>query len=537
VRSRSEVRSAFRRPGPQQRPAYPPRYADEPGKKAVTGYAVAARDGRQARSRKTGITGAIWFGGGKLASDLTLPALRRRWQADGTTGEALAAWSAVITLDDLPAPANHIQARGQVQLDPAAAADLLAAAASACEPGAPGPLSQAARHMARAAQQPGPAPRRPQVMAVISDMASTFLAITAAGTGDVLTLVREVAELIDTVASTREATKAKALVSASLTTLAQAADQQATTVLHATVPATRKENTMSELTHEEEFLAQLTAAGTLAARLARANAGQQPGEPADVKTLRAAGYTETTPFDDHLRHELGEQRWAWYTADPARLVCAAAITDAARAGYDVPALLTRVCQRRAWENDQQSPARSIARVLYYRINREMTRAPRPPKTDLIRTNSGDTPTSHAPARAPMPRTPWDDLLKNLLGEQRWNQYATDDRRRDVAARLTQAAADSHDVGALLTQAVNCREWEDDLTSPSRRVGSVLHYRVSGLIASGEFRTTSKEGQLPSQVAQAVGRSTAPANDPHPARADTTPRPRAAQSPQPGHSRD
>jgi hypothetical protein len=391
--------------------------------------------------------------------------------------------------------------------------------------------------MARTAQQPGPAPRRPEVMAVISDMASTFLAVTAAGTGDVLTLVREVAELIDTVASTREAAKAKALVTASLTTLAPAADRLATVVLHATVPAMRKEDTMSEPTHEEEFLAQLTTVGTLAARLARANAGQRPGEPADVKALRAAGYTETTPFDAHLRHELGEQRWAWYTADPARLVCAAAITDAARAGHDMPALLTRVCQRRAWENDQQSPARSIARVLYYRINREMTRAPRPSKTVLVRTIGGDTPTSHAPVRTPVPRTPWDDLLKNLLGEQRWNQYATDERRRDVAARLTQAAADSHDIGALLTQAVNCRDWEDDPRSPSRRVGSVLHYRISGLIASGEFRITSKDGQLPSQVAQAVGRSTAPANDLHAAHADTTSRPSSAQAPRPDHSRD
>ena len=88
---------------------------------------------------------------------------------------------------------------------------------------------------------------------------------------------------------------------------------------------------------------------------------------ADVKALRAAGYTETTAFDGILRQELGEQRWAWYVADPARLVCTAAITDAARAGHDVAALLGKVCRRRAWEDDQQSPARSIARVRYYRI--------------------------------------------------------------------------------------------------------------------------------------------------------------------------
>ena len=67
----------------------------------------------------------------------------------------------------------------------------------------------------------------------------------------------------------------------------------------------------------------------------------------------------------------------------------------------------------------------------------------------------------------MPKTPWDDQLRELLGEQRWKQYAGDERRRDVAASLTQAAADGHDIGALLTRAVNCREWEDDTRSPSR----------------------------------------------------------------------
>ena len=138
----------------------------------------------------------------------------------------------------------------------------------------------------------------------------------------------------------------------------------------------------------------------------------------------------------------------------------------------------------------------------------------------------------------MPETPWDDLLKNLLGEQRWGQYATDERRRDVAARLTEAAVGHHDVAALLTTAVNRRQWEDDPTSPSHRVGGVLHYRINGLIASGEFQTGSQNGQLPSSVAQAVSRAAAPAHDvPHPAHdTGTQPRPRTAQSPQPDRDR-
>jgi hypothetical protein len=73
-----------------------PRYTDAPGTRTVTGYAVALKDGRQAYSRKTGITGPVWFGGGKLATDLSLPALRRRWETPGQNpatarAEALAA--------------------------------------------------------------------------------------------------------------------------------------------------------------------------------------------------------------------------------------------------------------------------------------------------------------------------------------------------------------------------------------------------------------------------------------------------------------
>jgi hypothetical protein len=39
----------------------------------VTGYAIADRDARHAYSKKTGTRGPIWFGGGKLATDLPPP--------------------------------------------------------------------------------------------------------------------------------------------------------------------------------------------------------------------------------------------------------------------------------------------------------------------------------------------------------------------------------------------------------------------------------------------------------------------------------
>jgi MobA/VirD2-like, nuclease domain len=513
-----------------------PRYATGTDRPAVTGYAVAIRNGRQARSRKTGIIGPIWFGGGKLASDLTLPALRRRWEPPGqnpatSRTQALAAWSAASTLDSLATTTRRPDPSRMRALarDPAAAAGLLAAAATACERAAPGPLSQAARHMARAVQDVPPAARSPEVTAVISDMASTFLAVTNARTGSALTLVNEVALLVDAcvvraeaktaAAVTSETRKASVLVRAALGALIRAADRQARATLPI-IPGRKanatKEITMTTLTHEEEFLGHLTAAGVLGARLFRTATGQSTGDAADVKALIAAGYTETTPFDDHLRRELGEQRWAWYVADPARIVCAALITDAAKAGHDIPALLAKACEQRAWEDDARSPAKSIARVLHYRIKQQMasptyrrTHADpsRPAKTHVIRTAS--TASSAEPAPDPVPVTPWDDRLRELLGEHRWDQYAADARRRDVAAQLTTAAAEGHDIDALITEAVTCRDWEDDPTSPSRRVGSVLQYRIRRAIASGEFRIASRDSQLPSGIAQVVARSAAP----------------------------
>ncbi len=530
-----------------------PRYATGTDHPAVTGYAVAVRDGRQARSRKTGITSPIWFGGGKLAKDLTLPALRRRWEPSGqdpakSRTQALAAWSAASTLD-APVTSAHQPGLSPIRAlagDPAAAADLLAAAATGYEGAAPGPLSRAARHMARVAQDVPPAARRPQVAAVVSDMASTFLAVTSAQSGDALTLMNEVALLVDAcavraepntpavVTSTRTAS---ALVHAALGTLTRAADRQARAILP-TIPGrntnTTKEITMTALTHEEEFLGHLTAAGVLGARLFRAAAGQPAAGAADVKALRAAGYTETTRFDDHLRRELGEQRWGWYVADPARIVCAALITDAAKVGHDMPALLAKACEQRAWEDDARSPAKSIARVLHYRIKQQMA-SPTYRRTsfgtvkpNLIRTTY--TASSAEPAPDPVPVTPWDNRLRELLGEHRWDQYVGDARRRDVAAELTTAAAEGHDIDALITEAVTCRDWEDDPTSPSRRVGSVLQYRIRRAIASGEFRIASGDSQLPSGIAQVVARSAAPAGNtqhrPGPAHAgEAPPRPR------------
>jgi hypothetical protein len=543
-----------------------PRYANNGGAPMVTGYAVADREGRHAYSKKTGTRGPIWFGGGKLATDLSLPNLRHRWEPSGTDPktariQALATWSAAITLDTPSGPAgtpdrHHVQAIGA---DPAAAADLLAAAATACEPGNPGLLSQAARHMAKAAQQHPATSRTPEVMAIVADMASTFMAVTQASTSPgqgALRLVEEVSALVDACAAkasaratsttpttTRDMQQASVLVRASLAALTKTADQQARAALPATGRnhGTGKGDTMPELTHEDEFLAHLTSAGILGTRLFRTAFGLPgtKGESADVKALKAAGYQEQTPFDEHLRKELGEPRWARYVADPARVVCAALITDGAKAGHDMTAVLRKAAVQRAWEDDASSPAKSIARVLAFRIKNETDKdtfrrsapaASARADTHLIRTGSGASPSTTTPAE---PATPYDSRLRQLLGQQRWQQFATDKRRHDVAGQLTTAAAQGHDIDALLTHAVTSRDWEDDPRSPSRRVGGVLHHRIEAAIASGEFKNTSNGAGLPSGIAQVVANAAAPGSSRKDAArsgtaAEAPPRPRPTQ---------
>jgi hypothetical protein len=339
-----------------------PRY-DTSDRTRVTGYAVADRDGRHACSSRTGTRGPVWFGGGKLASDLALPRLRERWQPDATatTMEALAAWSA--STSTTPGFRRQLTASGERtsvtddDYDISAVAGVLAAAATGIEGSDPGPLSRAARHMARAAQhQPPPAPA---ASGVLRTMAGAFLAIAVAGTdAGALILVNEVALLADacaaraaTSAARREAQRASVLVQASIAALTDAASKQAA----ATLTTSTKGIRMSEPTHEEDFLRHLTQAGVLAARVARTRfAG--PGMAADIAGLRAAGYSEQTRHDDLLRQLLGNQRWAAYAADPARIVAAAAITDGDRAGYDMPSLLTKVVHQRRWETDARSPS-------------------------------------------------------------------------------------------------------------------------------------------------------------------------------------
>jgi hypothetical protein len=162
---------------------YRPRYA-EGGTDVVVGYSVRlpGADERPPRS--------VWYGGGRLARDLTLPALRRSWgQDEDAQRRAVAEWSS-------PAAANRrspaerqaeLEQRGLMwhrctaelervrqQLraagaDPAAiahaareGAGVLAAWSLALEGETPAGLARAARQLARSAELPAytPLPRK-----------------------------------------------------------------------------------------------------------------------------------------------------------------------------------------------------------------------------------------------------------------------------------------------------------------------------------------------------------------------------------------
>ncbi|MGH2889584.1 MAG: relaxase/mobilization nuclease domain-containing protein, partial [Solirubrobacteraceae bacterium] len=174
-----------------------PRYA-EGGKEQVVGYSV------KLPGREHGPQRSIWYGGGRLARDLTLPALRRGWrQDDAAQRRAVSEWGS-STPAKLPSPAERqaeLEQRGLMwhrctmelervrqQLraagsEPAAiahaareAAGVLAAWSVALEGDQPGPLARAARQFARSAELPAHAPVAPKQLSRASGLALFMLA-------------------------------------------------------------------------------------------------------------------------------------------------------------------------------------------------------------------------------------------------------------------------------------------------------------------------------------------------------------------------
>lgn len=174
-----------------------PRYA-EGGTEKVVGYSVRL-PGPELGARRS-----VWYGGGRLARDLTLPALRRGWSQD-----AAAQRGAVHEWRSSPSPAPRSPAERQDELerrgviwhrcttelermrqqlraagsDPAAiahaareGAGVLAAWSLALEGEQPGALARAARQLARSAELPAYTPVPPNMPSRASGLALFMLA-------------------------------------------------------------------------------------------------------------------------------------------------------------------------------------------------------------------------------------------------------------------------------------------------------------------------------------------------------------------------
>jgi len=210
--------------------AVEPRWAR--GGDRVVGYRVAIGD----TPREPGRSKAVWFGGGKLAHDLTLPALRAGWTR---AGDPATAWRRAPTAvpaptaqsyGSTPAPTSIRPAPEQVSRDFAAATTtlrgavmtarlvggdgaevaraardtggLLAAFAEHAPPADRRRLAQASAHLARAGQVEHGQARgaRSPLSPGFARVAVTVLTAASGGTASTAVLLAQVARLTRTVA-------------------------------------------------------------------------------------------------------------------------------------------------------------------------------------------------------------------------------------------------------------------------------------------------------------------------------------------------
>jgi len=198
----------------------------------VVGYRVALADTRREQGRST----AVWFGGGTLAHDLTLPALRAGWARESNPA---AAWRRAPTpapapteagLDKTPAPTSIRPAPEQVRRDFTAATTtlrgavmtarllggdgaevaraardtggLLAALAEHASPADRRRLVQASAHLSRVGQVEHGQARgaRSPLSPGFAQVAVTVLTAASGGTASTAVLLAQVARLTRTVA-------------------------------------------------------------------------------------------------------------------------------------------------------------------------------------------------------------------------------------------------------------------------------------------------------------------------------------------------
>jgi len=210
--------------------AVEPRWAR--GGNRVVGYRVALAD----TPREQAASKAVWFGGSKLAHDLTLPALRAGWTRAGDPGPA---WRRASTAapapteqryDSTPTPASTRPAPEQVSRDFAAATTtlrgavitarllggdgaevaraardtggLLAAIAEHAPPADRWRLVQASAHFAQAGQVEHGQARgaRSPLSPGFAQVAVTVLTAASGGTASTAVLLAQVARLTRTVA-------------------------------------------------------------------------------------------------------------------------------------------------------------------------------------------------------------------------------------------------------------------------------------------------------------------------------------------------
>jgi hypothetical protein len=171
-RNESEFIRRLREHGLEARP----RYA-EGGTSKVVGYSIKLASSEHDRASR-----AVWYGGGRLARDLTLPALRRGWRKQpGEEQRAVGEWSSSSAAGQRSAVERRAELeqrgllwhrctmeieRARLQLrgagtDPAACAHaaregaaVLAAWSIDLEGEQPGPLARASRQLARSAELP-----------------------------------------------------------------------------------------------------------------------------------------------------------------------------------------------------------------------------------------------------------------------------------------------------------------------------------------------------------------------------------------------
>jgi hypothetical protein len=243
----------------------------------VTGYAVALR------AHGTTDEGSVWFGGGKLAPDLTLPQLQTRWRDNGTAGSASRATSPAHArpgsstgaggradgdLSDLErrrlwvsaqqaaregtnqirsagSPSASAAQRGSAQAAAAAASEMLHAVSSLVEGKRGGPLRAAADTYDRAARE---LHRRTVPTTAISrttrSAAGALLTariVKRAETRQLLALLAQLSSLCDTVALLRETQGRAAQARAARQAAEQLAVQHARRTPAAAVAATASE--------------------------------------------------------------------------------------------------------------------------------------------------------------------------------------------------------------------------------------------------------------------------------------------------------